>query len=512
MDLVSTWPVLTLVCLATLTLLSKLFFSQSRKLKSPPGPKPWPIIGNLNLMGPIPHQSLHKLSQTYGPIMQLKFGSRPVVIASSAEMAKQFLKTHDHVFASRPQTAAGKHLTYNYLDVTWAPYGDYWRQGRKIFITELFSSKRLESFEYIRVEEIRAFVSRLCALSGKPVMLKEHISRLTLSTVSRIVLGKDYFSQTDIQTSVVTLKRFQDMLDELVSLSGVLNIGDWIPWLEFLDLQGYVKQMKGLKKKLDSFHDYILDEHKAKMGGVQDFVPKDMVDLLLKLVDNPDLEVKLTLDGVKGFTQDLIAGGTDTSATNLEWAMSELIKQPHLIRKATEELDRVIGRERWVEEKDLEHLPYIDAIMKETMRKHPVVSMLAPHLALEDCNVEGYHIRKGTVVFVNTWSIGRDPLLWDAPEEFNPERFLLGNKGIDVKGQSFELLPFGSGRRMCPGYGLALKMIRCSLANMLHGFSWKLPENMKLGDLSMEEVSGLSTPRKVPLVAVVDPRLPIHLY
>lgn len=235
--------------------------------------------------------------------MQLKFGSHPVVIASSAEMAKQFLKTHDHVFASRPQTAAGKYLTYNYLDVTWAPYGDYWRQGRKIFITELFSSKRLESFEYIRIEEIGAFLSRLCAMSGKPVMLKEHISRLTLSTVSRIVLGKEHFSQSDLQTSVVTLKGFQDMLDGLVSLSGVLNIGDWIPWLQFLDLQGYVKQMKDLKKKLDQFHDYILDEHKAKMEGVEEFVLKDMVDLLLKLVDDPDLEVKLTLDGVKGFTQ-----------------------------------------------------------------------------------------------------------------------------------------------------------------------------------------------------------------
>ncbi|KAI5320072.1 PREDICTED: cytochrome [Prunus dulcis] len=510
MEASSSLVVLTLACLATLAFLSKIIFSQSHKPKAPPGPKPWPILGNLNLMGPLPHQCLHKLSQTYGPLMQLKFGSYPVVIASSAEMAKQFLKTHDHVFASRPQTAAGKYLTYNYRNITWAPFGPYWRQGRKIFMSELFSSKRLESFEYIRVEEIRAFTSRFYALSGKPVMLKEHISRLTLSTVSRIVLGKEYFSESQFVTSTMTLREFQDMLDELVCLSGVLNIGDWIPWLKCFDLQGYVKQMKALKKKFDLFHDYILDEHKARKKEETNFVPKDMVDLLLQLVDDPDLEVKLNRDSVKGFTQDLIAGGTDTSATNLEWAMSELIRQPHLIGKATEELDRVIGRERWVEEKDLENLPYIDAIIKETMRKHPVVAMLAPHLALEDCKVEGYDICKGTRVFINTWSIGRDPSLWDAPEEFNPERFL--GKAIDVKGQNFELLPFGSGRRMCPGYGLGLKMIRCSLANMLHGFNWKLPENMKPEDLCMEEVAGLSTPRKFPLVAVMEPRLPIHLY
>lgn len=208
--------------------------------------------------------------------------------------------------------------------------------------------------------------------------------------------------------------------------------------------------------------------------------------------------------------QDLIAGGTDTSATTVEWAMSELMKQPHLIEKATEELDIVIGRERWVEEKDIAQLHYIDAIMKEAMRMHPVAVMLAPHLALEDCNVAGYDICKGTWVFINTWSMGRDPSRWNAPEEFNPDRFL--GKAIDVKGQNFELLPFGSGRRMCPGYSLGLKMIRSSLANLLHGFNWKLPDNATTEDLSMEEVFGLATPRKFPLVAVLEPRLPLHLY
>ncbi|MBA0810459.1 hypothetical protein Gohar_002453, partial [Gossypium harknessii] len=149
------------------------------QLKFPPGPKPWPIIGNLNLIGSLPHQSLHKLSQRYGPLMRLKFGSYPVVVASSAEMAKEFLKKHDHIFASRPQTAAGKYTTYNYCNITWAPYGPYCRQGRKIYLNELFSSKRLESFEYIRVEEMLAFVSRLYRLSGKPIGVKEQLSRVT---------------------------------------------------------------------------------------------------------------------------------------------------------------------------------------------------------------------------------------------------------------------------------------------------------------------------------------------
>ncbi|KAK1549634.1 hypothetical protein Q3G72_005226 [Acer saccharum] len=152
--------------------------------------------------------------------------------------------------------------------------------------------------------ELRAFFSRLCALSGAPVLLKEHLSRVTLSIISRIVLGKKYFSESEFETAVVTLEEFQEMLDELFLLNGVLNIGDWIPWLDFMDLQGYVKRMKALKKKFDRFHDHVFDEHKSKMKGLmEDFVPKDMVDLLLQLADDPNLEVKLNYDSVKGFTQ-----------------------------------------------------------------------------------------------------------------------------------------------------------------------------------------------------------------
>ena len=227
-------------------------------------------------------------------------------------MAKLFLKTHDHIFASRPKLAAGKYTTYNYSDVTWAPYGPFWRQGRKIYLTELFNSKRLESYEYIRVEERRDFVSRLFALSGNPVALKEQLSCLTLSVISRTVLGKKYFSETagskktSTSSSLVKLERFQEILDELFLLNGVLNIGDWMPWLRFLDLQGYQKRMKALKKRLDRFHDQVIDEHKAKKtkeGLNGNFVAKDMVDLLLELAENPDLEVKITSDGVKGLIQ-----------------------------------------------------------------------------------------------------------------------------------------------------------------------------------------------------------------
>ncbi|XP_068660336.1 trimethyltridecatetraene synthase-like [Aristolochia californica] len=507
-----TGPVCVAALLASVALLFRTLFGlRRRKLNLPPGPKPWPIIGNLNLIGSLPHRSIDQLSRKYGPLMKLQFGSFPVVVGSSVEMAKMILKTQDINFVGRPKTAAGKYTTYNYSDITWSPYGAYWRQARKMCLMELFSARRLESYEYIRVEETRALLSSLAASANQPITLKDHLSTVSLNVISRMVLGKKYLDEAEAVASVVTPAAFKKMLDELFLLSGVLNIGDNIPWIDFLDLQGYIKRMKALSKKFDRFLEHVLDEHnaaKAKLG--KDFEAKDMVDVLLEFANDPNLDVKITRDGVKAFTQDLIAGGTESSAVTVEWAISELLKQPDMFEKAREELDRVIGKEKWVKEKDVQKLPYIDAIMKETMRLHPVAPMLVPRVTIVDTQIEGYDIPVGSRIFVNVWTIGRDPELWDSPDEFRPERFL--GKAIDVKGQDFELLPFGSGRRMCPGYSLGLKVIQLTLSNLLHGFTWKLPEGMTPEKLDMEEMWGLSTPRRDPLVTVVNPRLPPHLY
>ncbi|KAJ0075352.1 hypothetical protein Patl1_35104 [Pistacia atlantica] len=439
----NSWAFISFLWLPTLLfiLLFCLNLFYHRKLNLPPGPSPWPIIGNLNLIGSLPHQSIHSLAKKYGPIMQLRFGSYTVVVGSSVEMARYFLKTYDHNFASRPKTAGGKYTTYNYSDMVWAPYGPYWRQAQKS------------------------------------------------------------------ESEIVTPKEFKEMLEELFLLNGVLDIGDSIPWVGFLDLQGYRKRMKAVMKKLDRFYEHVLDEHDGRGKNTS----KDMVDVLLQLADDPSFQVKLQRHQIKALIQDLLGGGTESSMVTLEWAISEILKKPDIFKKATEELDRVVGRNRLVREKDISNLPFIDAIVKETMRLHPVAPMLVPRVAREDCNVAGYDILKNTRVLVNVWSIGRDPAVWSRPDEFCPERFM-ENKEIDVMGHHFELLPFGAGRRMCPGYSLALKVIRSNLANLLHGFAWKLPGDMKHEDLDMEEIFGLSTPRKFPLVAVPEPRLPLHVY
>ncbi|KAK1314305.1 Flavonoid 3'-monooxygenase [Acorus calamus] len=504
---------------ALLISLSLLILRRRLGPRLPPGPRPWPIIGNFNLIGALPHRSIDALSKIYGPIMRIHFGSRPIVVASSVDMAKKFLTTHDLNFSSRPKTAAGKYTTYNYSDITWSPYGPYWQQARKMCVLELFSAERLASYEYIRTEETRSMLRSIAKCSGREIMLKDPLSTLSLNVISRMVLGKRYLDEQE-EESIVSPEEFKKMLDELFLLNGVLNIGDWIPCIDFLDLQGYVRRMKALARKFDAFLERVLDEHienrrKKKAVAAEEEEEgaadkDDMVDVLLRLAEDPNLKVQLKRDGVKGFTQDLIAGGTESSAVTVEWAISELLRKPHIFKRATEELDRVIGKDRWVEEKDMRSLPYVEAIVKETMRMHPVAPMLVPRMSQRDCTVDGYDIPGGTGILVNVWTIGRDPSVWDSPEEFRPERFV--GQDVDVKGHDFQLLPFGAGRRMCPGYSLGLKVIQLSLANLLHGFEWRLPEGLDVEELNMEEIFGLSTPRKYPLVAVAEPRLPEFLY
>ncbi|KAL8090484.1 hypothetical protein AgCh_039799 [Apium graveolens] len=356
--------------------------------------------------------------------------------------------------------------------------------------------------------------------------------KLTFNVIGRMVLGKSYVDG-EVDNEVMKPEEFRCMIEELFVLNGVFNIGDFIPWLGVFDLQGYVKRMKDVSKKMDMFLETVINEHnevrKKSHVSSKDYVAKDMLDVLLQVADDPqDVQLKLDRDGVKALTQvhslhlsltptispieklGHVNWGTESTATTLEWGLSEMLKNPRTFKIATEELDKIIGKERWVEEKDIQNLPYIEAISKEILRLHPVAPLLVPHMASQDCKVSGYDILKGTIVLVNTWTISRDPKVWDEPYEFHPERFM--SVDIDVMGRDFRILPFGSGRRRCPGYSLGLKLIQLSLANLVHEFEWKLPENMKVEELNMEEAFGLSIPRKVPLVAVVEPRLPSHLY
>ncbi|KAJ6327418.1 hypothetical protein OIU78_014321, partial [Salix suchowensis] len=267
----STFAALLLATVAVITLFRHL---TRRKLNLPPGPKPWPIIGNLNLLaGPLPHRNMHALVQKYGPIMQLQFGSFPVVVGSSVQMAEAILKTNDVKLADRPRIAAGKYTTYNYSNITWSQYGPYWRQARKICLMEIFSPKRLDQFETVRVQELHALLRKLFLSAGKPINARDNFSDLSLSVISRLVLGKNY---TILET------QFRGSLS-------------WI-------CKGYIKRMKAVGQLFDGFLEHTLSEHQKRRRGVEDYVPQDMMDILLQLSDDPNLEVQLDRTAVKAFT------------------------------------------------------------------------------------------------------------------------------------------------------------------------------------------------------------------
>ncbi|XP_039839872.1 trimethyltridecatetraene synthase-like [Panicum virgatum] len=521
----ATAVMVTVVVILVLGSLGRPRRSQRKTLNLPPGPRGWPVFGSLlSLLADTlpPHRVLAALAARYGPLMHLRLGSFDVVVASSAEAARLVLKTHDLAFADRPPTAFGKILGYDYKGIVQTPYGPYWRMARKLCATELFSARRIDAFERARAQEMRALTRGLFERAGATVQVKEHLLSFTMRNILRMALGEKWSSGSCNSHDGGDGEAFRRSLKESFMVTGLLgNVGESVPWLGWLDAQGFVRRMKRVHAMFDRFNEQILNEHQNGRRRAGAGSEMDLVDVLLQLAEDGEEaaerppETRLTRDGVKAFLLDIIGGGTETAAATLEWSVLELLRHPAAMAAATDALDRTVGRGRWVTETDLPELPYIEAVVKETMRLHPVGPLLIPHHAREDTVVGGYDVPAGARVLVNMWAVGRDPASWpEAPGAFRPERFLAGGsaEGVDVHGAHFQLLPFGSGRRMCPAHSLAMKEMVAALANLVQGFSWRLPDGVAPEEMSMEEFFGLNVSRKEPLVAIAEPRLPAHLY
>ncbi|CAN1795864.1 Flavonoid 3'-monooxygenase [Linum perenne] len=442
-------------------LLTKLLRSGSTRNPLPPGPTPWPIVGNLPHLGAIPHHSIAALARKYGPLMYLRLGFVDVVVAASASVAAQFLKVHDANFADRPPTSGGKYIAYNYHDMVFAPYGPRWRLLRKVSAVHLFSGKALDDFRNVRQpqkqEEVAGLTQVLASGRHAPVILGQFLNLCTANALGKVLVGKRVFG--DITGGAdPKADEFKSMVVELMVLAGVFNIGDFVPALEWLDLQGVASKMKKL--------------------------------------------------------HNMFTAGTDTSSSTVEWAIAELIRSPKIMAQLQSELDSVVGRDRLVTELDLPKLPYLQAVIKETFRLHPSTPLSLPRIAAESCEINGRHIPKGATLLVNVWAIARDPDVWSDPLRFDPERFLPGGEkpGVDVKGSDFELIPFGAGRRICAGLSLGLRMVQLMTASLVHAFDWELADGLKPGNLNMDEAYGLTLQRAEPLNVKPMPRLSAQVY
>ncbi|XP_042516786.1 flavonoid 3'-monooxygenase CYP75B137-like isoform X3 [Macadamia integrifolia] len=283
-----------------------------------------------------------------------------------------------------------------------------------------------------------------------------------------------------------------------------------------LPLLGIERKGKELLSWLDGILDSVISE-RLKIDGVKekgvdfnDTENKDFLQILLELKQQGDDKKSLKMIQVKALLLDIVLGGTDTSATTLEWALAEMMQHPEVMRKAQEELAQVFGTSNMVEESNLPNLPYLNAVVKETLRLHPPIPLLIPHCPSQSCTIGQYTIPQGTNVFLNVWKMHRDPEAWESPSEFLPERFLGDTNGYDFKGNNFNYLPFGSGRRICAGIPLVEKMSTYVLASLLHLFEWRLPEN---AELDLSEKLRFLLKKTTPLLIIPTPRLSnVELY
>nr|BAC44836.1 cytochrome P-450 [Lithospermum erythrorhizon] len=496
-------PAIPLAIIIFLIISYKLY--QKLRLKLPPGPRPLPIIGNIYQVKPVKFRCFYNWSKTYGPIFSIYYGSQMNVIVSTTELAKEVLKENDQHLADRFRTRSSASMSRGGKDLIWADYGPHYVKVRKLCNVELFSPKRLEAIRPMREDEYTALVESIykdCTkpeLKGKSLLVREYLSSVAFNNITRLAFGKRFMDSNGVVNEQG--QEFKKITHDGIKITAKLSIAEYIPWIRWM----FKVEQDALDKfaaDRDHLTRVIMEEH-IKSGNTK----QHFVDALLTLQKQYDISE----DTIIGLLWDMIAAGMDTATISTEWAMAELVRNPRVQRKAQEELDRVVGPDRIMTEADVPKLPYLQCIVKESLRLHPPTPLMLPHRASANVKIGGYDIPKGSIVHVNVWAIARDPAYWKNPEEFRPERFM--EEDIDMKGTDYRLLPFGAGRRICPGAQLAINLITSSLGHLLHQFTWSPQPGVKPEEIDLSENPGTVTYMRNPVKAVVSPRLSaVHLY
>ncbi|KAL5549252.1 hypothetical protein UlMin_004483 [Ulmus minor] len=494
-------------CLTLILLLSVLFWFIHKRTSSvqfnlPPSPPKLPIIGNLHQLGTHPHRSLRALAAKYGPLMFLNLGHTKTIVVSSPEIVREITKNHDIVFSDRPKTTAIEILNYGGKNMAFSPYGEFWRQSRRICALELLSLKRVQSFQLVREEEVNLFleVLRKASIDGSCINFTEMLTSTSNNIVCRCILGKSYDSEKDHDHSSLGSSNLGELSKTIALQLMEISVGDFFPLLKWVDvLRGFISRLKSTARALDAFNNRVIEEHKAWKKNYGESSLKDFVDVLLQLQEESPLGIELTQDHLKALLQDMLTAGVETTAIASEWLMTELVRNPRVMKKAQEEVRRVVGKKGRVDTNDINQMEYFKCVIKESLRLHPPAPLLVPRETSASVQIRGYHIPAKTTVIMNAWAIQRDPSIWERPDEFLPERFK--NNPIDFKNQELtQYIPFGFGRRQCPGLTFGIVSIEYLFANILYWFDWKLPgEDTLPEDLDVTEVYGLTVHKKVPL-------------
>ncbi|URE13637.1 cytochrome P450 [Musa troglodytarum] len=480
MDLTSTSFLFSLLLLlVSLLLLKKRRSGRGARATLPPGPSKLPILGSLHhLLGGLPHRSLTALSKKFGPVILLKLGEVPTLVVSSAEAAAEIMKTHDISFASRPTNLNLQSATYGDRGVGFTSYGFHWRELRKMSIVELLSAKRVQSFRFIREEEVLNLVRSIVQLSnaGSTVNLSRKLVLLANDIGSRSVIGSKCKYQKD----------FIRIVMQTLEAAGGFSLADLFPsWPIIKLLSGASFKMQRLHRDMDAILNSIIQEHREKKSAEQPEEEEDLVDVMLRVQAEGSLSFPLEDEDMKAMMLDMLGGASETSAGIMEWAMSELMRNPRVMRRLQEEVRETVGGKGKVTENDINGMNYLRLVIKETLRLHPPVPLLLPRECRETCEVLGYQIPEKTRVFVNVWALGRDPRHWDNATE----------------------------QKDMPRDVVWFEEHRAFLASLLYNFDWELPtgdEGMPQ-ELDMSETFSITCRRKSDLCLRAIPRIPFSM-
>ncbi|WOH03424.1 hypothetical protein DCAR_0622821 [Daucus carota subsp. sativus] len=477
-------------------ILVQYLFGLYARSKLPPGPIGLPLFGNLLQIGPKPHKSLAQLAREYGPLMRIQLGSVTNVVVSSSEVAREIFQTHDAEFSGRsvPDAVAGG-LQNHDVAMPWISAGDQWRTLRKALSIYLTNPKKLDKLQELRLRVVKKMVDHVREISRRGEVVD--IGKLAFTT------ALNQMSNTCFSVDVADFGSNQDVngfhyaVNTVMEVDGKMNFSDYFPWLKKFDPQGIRKDAKAAYGWLDKLCEKFIMQ---RMSHRESNLPPhgDLLDSFLDFrQDNP---VGFDVKQIKVLLMDLFIAGTDTNSSTIEWAMTELMIHSNIMQKLREEISERKREKAHLEEADILELPFLQSVLKETMRLHLVVPLLLPHKSETNVKLNGYTIPKDTRVVINAWAIARDPNSWENPNQFTPERFL--NSEVDYKGRYFSFVPFGSGRRICPGVRLAERVMSLMLVSLVGQFDWELPNNMSPEELDLDDTFGVTSQKAIPLVLI----------
>ncbi|KAF7074778.1 hypothetical protein CFC21_079600 [Triticum aestivum] len=472
----------------------------------PPSPPAVPFFGHLHLVEKPLHAALCRLGARLGPVFSLRLGARNAVVVSSPACARECFTDHDVAFANRPQFPSQMLVSYGGTSLVSSSYGPHWRNLRRVAAVRLLSAHRVTGMSGVIAAEVRAMARRLCrAAAASPggdgaarVELKRSLFELSLSVLMEtIARTKGTRSEADGDTDMsLEAQEFKQVVDEIIPLIGAANVWDYLPVMRWFDVSGVRSRILATVSRRDAFLHRLIDAERRRMEeGGDDGEKKSMIAVLLTLQKTePEL---YTDQMIIALCANMFVAGTETTSSTIEWAMSLLLNHPAALKKAQAEMDASIGTSRMVTADDVPRLSYLQCIINETLRLYPAAPLLLPHESSADCKVGGYDVPSGTMLIVNAYAIHRDPAVWEDPTAFRPERF------EDGKGDGLLLMPFGMGRRRCPGETLALQTVGVVLGTLVQCFDWERVDGL---EVDMTEGVGITMPKSVALEAVCRPR------